>query len=155
MIVIEAVRTGCWNAIAGRHRVVTVEECKDELGRGDSSDRGYVPVSNDDLARIKVEPVSQLESAQFRLRYPDADGMDPGERDLMAHAATRTDAFHLCSCDKAAVRAAHALGWSDHVVSLEAVATSCGARPNTALYKQYTERVLSEWRTKLALGVRI
>ena len=35
MIVIEAVDTSCWNAITGQKRVVTVQECEDELRRGD------------------------------------------------------------------------------------------------------------------------
>lgn len=155
MIVIEAVRTGCWNAITGQHRVVTVKICEEELLRGDASVRGYTTVTPEDLARVVVEPVPPLISAKFRLLYPDADGMDEGERDLMAHAASRTDAFLVCSCDKSAVRAAHVLGWMDRVVSLEWMAAKCGARPNPALRQQFTEARLSEWRTKLQLGVRI
>ena len=47
MIVIEAVRTACWNAITGRRQVVTVDSCADELRQGDSSMAGYVPVSEE------------------------------------------------------------------------------------------------------------
>lgn len=155
MIVIEAVRTGCWNAITGQLRIVTVQTCEDELLRGDSTLRGYVTVTLEQLARVAVESVPPLAAARFRLQYPEADGLDAGERDLMAHAATRGDDFSLCSCDKAAVRAAHTLGWIDRVVSLENVAARCGARPNPPLRQQFTEARLSEWRTKLQLGVRI
>ena len=35
MIVIEAVDTGCWNAITGARQIVTVDECAEELRRGD------------------------------------------------------------------------------------------------------------------------
>lgn len=35
MIVIEAVDTGCWNAITGQLRVATSMECAAELRRGD------------------------------------------------------------------------------------------------------------------------
>ena len=152
MIVIEAVRTNSWKAISGQRKVVTVDECASELRSGDASRPGYVTVSEADLGRLEVQPVSKLESAQFRLKYPDADGMDPGERDLLAHAATRVGDFSICSSDKAAVRAAHALGWLDRVVSLESLADSVGARPNPALRVQFTESRMSEWRAKLHLG---
>ena len=153
MIIIEAVRTGCWKAISGQQHIVTVTTCADELRSGDSSAPGYVTVTTEDLARATVESLPPLAAATFRLKYPDADGLDAGERDLLALASTRTDDFRFCSCDKAAVRAAHALGRIDRLVSLEAIANSVGARPT--LRVQYTEARLSEWRTKVALGVRI
>lgn len=65
---------------------------------------------------------------------------------------TRTDDFQVCSCDKAAVVAAHAMGWLGHVVSLEAVADSVGARPNPRLKIQFTEARMGQWRTSLRLG---
>ncbi len=152
MIVIEAVRTGCWNAITGQRHVVTVGECAEELGWGDSSARGYVRVSEQDIARARVEPVPEQAAAAFRLTYPAADGLDPGERDLLALASTRADEFQLCSCDKAAVVAAHALGWLDRVISLEAVAESVGVRPDPGLRAQFTEARMGQWRTSLLLG---
>lgn len=152
MIVIEAVRTGCWNAITGQCAVVTVEECADELRRGDPSMRGYVTVTQQDITRMTVEPLPPPAAAQFRLAYPAADGLDPGERDLVAFATTVTGDFRLCSCDKAAVVAAHALGWLDRVVSLEAVVGAVGARPNPGLRTQFTEVQIRTWRTTLTLG---
>ena len=155
MIVIEAVRTGCWNAITGQRTVVTVEECADELRRGDPSVRGYVRVTQQEIARMTVEPVPAPAAAQFRLAYPAADGLDPGERDLVAFATTLTGDFQLCSCDKAAVVAAHALGLLDRVVSLEALAESVGARPNPQVRTQFTDTRMAQWRTALLLGGRI
>jgi hypothetical protein len=152
MIVIEAVRTGCWNAIAGQLQVVTVEECTKELRRGNPGTPGYVKVTSRDVVRISVAPLSDLQRAAFRLAYPAADGLDPGERDLLAHAMSRTDEFQLCSCDKAAVVAANIMGWLDRVVSLEAVTTSVGGRPRPALRIQFTEARMSHWRTSLRLG---
>ena len=152
MIVIEAVRTGCWNAITGQRTVVTVEECAEELRRGNPTVGGYVVVSQQDIARMTVNPLPASAAAAFGLRYPAADGLDPGERDLLALTATRTDAFSLCSCDKAAVVAAHALGWLDRVISLEALASSVGARPNPGLKAQFTEARMGQWRTSLVLG---
>jgi hypothetical protein len=152
MIAIEAIRTGCWNAITGQRQIVTVEECARELSRGYAGARGYVRVSDEHLARITVEPLKAEAGAAFRLAYPDADGLDPGERDLLSLAAVRTDDFEVCCCDKAALVAAHTLGWLDRVVSLEAVAASVGARPSPKLRVQFTEARMSQWRTSLALG---
>jgi hypothetical protein len=152
MIVIEAVRTGCWNAISGQRRIVTVEECADELGRGDASAPGYVTVSENDIGRATVEPLSAEGAVTFRLNYPAADGLDPGERDLLALAYGWGCDFVLCSCDKAVVVAAHTLGWLDRVISLEALSATVGARPNPPLKPQFTEARMSQWRTSLLFG---
>ena len=48
--------------------------------------------------------------------------------------------------------AAHALGWLDQVISLEALAESVGARPNPRLRAQFTEARMGQWRTSLRLG---
>lgn len=153
MIVIEAVRTGVWNAITGQRRVVTVPECAAELRRGNPAEApGYIPVSEADLARMSVEPLSDTDGARLRLSYPHSDGLDPGERDLIALALARGGLFELCSCDKAAVVAVHALGMLDRMVSLEAVADGVGARPRPPLRAQYTETRMGPWRTSLLLG---
>lgn len=88
----------------------------------------------------------------FRLVYCDADGLDPGERDLLALAYGWGCDFFLCSCDKAVVVAAHTLGWLDRVASLEALADAVGARPNPPFRIQFTEARMGQWRTSLLLG---
>ena len=70
----------------------------------------------------------------------------------MALGTTLTDEFRLCSCDKAAVVAAHALGLLARVLSLEALAESVGARPNPQVRAQFTETRVRQWRTSLLLG---
>jgi len=151
MIVIEAVDTGCWNAISGGRQIVTVEKCAEELRRGDPSVRGYVRVREEDIARATVRPLSHAADVTFRLQYPDANRLDAGERDLLALTYMLTDDFVLCSCDKAAVACAHALGWLDRVVSLEALAASVGVRPRRRFRRQYATRELDAWRTSLIL----
>jgi hypothetical protein len=121
-VVMEAVRTRCWNAIAGGLRIETVEECRDELQRGDRGRPGYLPVGEQDLARIRtVHGVSALDRATFAMAYVDARGMDAGERDLFAHAyarAARGDlVWIVSSADQACVRAAVALGWHERMPS--------------------------------------
>ncbi|MDE2655803.1 MAG: hypothetical protein OXI71_18565 [Gemmatimonadota bacterium] len=151
MIVIEAVDTGCWNAIAGQKRVVTVRECEDELRRGDMGTPGYVTVTDENIARCRVVALSDADRAEFQLSYPGAHRLDPGERDLLALASSFQHNFELCCCDKAAVVAAHALGLLGRVVSLESLAESVGGRPRRAFKRQYTERTLATWRTALLL----
>lgn len=155
-IVIEAVRTGVWNAVTGARQVASVPEVADELGRGEGAGMpGYVRVTPAMVARMRIEPLTPLEAAAFRLAYPQADGMDPGERDLMALAyARRAEVLQICLADKAAVVAAHRTGMLDNVVSLEWVANSVGGRPAPPLRVQFTEHRMSEWRTALLLGGR-
>ncbi|WP_329682848.1 hypothetical protein [Longimicrobium sp.] len=156
-VVMEAVRTRCWNAVAGGLCVETVEECRDEALRGDRGRAGYQPVSEGDLARLRrVHAVGAVERATFALAYEDAQNMDPGERDLFAHAYSRLargDALWIvCSADKACVRAAVALGWHQRVHSLGALASAVGASPNPPLLQQHTERWLSQVRTGFLLA---
>ena len=143
MIVIEAVDTSCWNAITGQRQVVTVQECEDELLRGDSATPGYVTVTDEDIARCQVVAPSAADRVDFQLSYPGAQRLDPGERDLLALALSLQGDFKLCCCDKAAVVAAHALGLLDHVVSLERLADSVGGQPQRAFKRQYTEQLLA------------
>lgn len=155
-VVMEAVRTRCWNAVCGSLRVETVEECRDEALRGDRGRPGYLPVSEQDLARVtNVHPVSALERATFGMAYEDARNMDRGERDLFAHAYGRVargdSVWVVSSADKACVRAAVALGWHDRMHSLGALAAAVGANP-AALLDQYGERWLSQVRTTYLLG---
>lgn len=156
-VVMEAVRTRCWNAVAGGLSVETVEECRDEALRGDRGRPGYLPVSAEDLARIRtVHPVSAVERAAFAMTYEDARNMDRGERDLFAHAharVSRGDAVWIvCSADRACVRAAVALGWHERMHCLATLAASVGASPNPPLLEQYRERWLSQARTRFLLG---
>lgn len=156
-VVLESVRTRCWNALAGGLRLETVEECRDEALRGDRGRPGYVPVSGDDLARIRaVHPVSAVQRAAFALAYSGALNLDPGERDLFAHAYVRRaagdDVWLLCSADKACVRAAVALGWHERMRSLGSLAEAVGAHPNPPLLRQHTENWLSQVRTEYLLG---
>ena len=156
-VMMEAVRTRCWNAVAGGLCLETVEECRDEALRGDRGRPGYLPVGPQDLARLRaVHPVSELERVTFRMAYPGAEAMDNGERDLFAHAyarVSRGDAvWVVCSADKACVRAAVALCWHERMHSLGALAAAVGANPHPALLDHFGERWLSRVRTEFLLS---
>jgi hypothetical protein len=57
----------------------------------------------------------------------------------------------ICSPDKAAIRAAVAVGLGDRVVSLEEMVTSVGARPSPPLRERFTSRWLVSFRSKVKL----
>ena len=88
--IIEAVRTGTWNALTGGLLFETVEKCIEEARAGDSTNPSYVAVSKKDLARLKgVHRVTPADRASHLLTDPDAMGMDAGERDLFARSETK------------------------------------------------------------------
>ena len=114
-------------------------------------------MTEEELDRLAaVHHVDDLERAMFGLGYPEAQNMDAGEPDLFAHAYGRVargdDVWILCSADKAAVRAAVALGWKDQLQSLAALVSTVGARVSTPLADHFGERWLSEFRTACLLG---
>ena len=153
-VIIEAVRTGTWAAITGQLSVESVEACRDEaLAGSERAIPGYVIVTRADLARMaavhRVPPVVQ---ASLKLAYPHADVLDAGEHDLLAHAyQNRSADLRVCSPDKAAVRAAVALGLGDQLVSLEDLARRVGARSQPRFRVQFTTPWLSSFRTQVRL----
>lgn len=156
-VILEAVRTGTWNALTGAVHVETVEECRDEALRGDATRPSYIPVSDADFGRLHaVHPVSKLERAEYLLVDPEAASMDPGEQDLFAHAYQRAkagdDVWVLCSSDKASIRAAVRIAIADQLKSLEAVCSAVGARPKEPLKPHHKELFLSKYRTEYLLG---
>ena len=156
-IIIEAVRTRCWNALTGGLRLETVAACRLEAGQGDRHRPGYVEVTEEDLGRLgAVHSVTALERAALGLDYPHAANMDSGERDLFAHAYGRAgggdQTWLLCSPDRASIRAAVALGWADRMHSLEALVAAVGARCNPPLANHFGQRWLSDFRTGCLLG---
>lgn len=156
-VIIEAVRTNCWNALTGGFQSETVEECRLEALKGDTTRRGYVPVSVVQLERLsKVHVVSDIARATFAMEYEGAAAMDGGERALFAHAHERLqqgdDVWVISSPDKASVRAAIDLEWSDKIVSLEHLVSLVGVRPKPPLDDHHGERWLSTYRTEYLLA---
>lgn len=152
--IIEAVRTGCWPAITGQLRVETVEACRQEaLTRPATPVPGYVVVSEEDLRGIAlVHAVDPVLQAAFKLAYADADGLDAGEHELLAHAHSLSDtAWVVCSPDKASIRAATVLGFGDRLCSLEELTAAVGTRPRLPLRAHFKTEWLVSFRTKVRL----
>lgn len=80
--------------------------------------------------------------------------LDDGERDLLIYAKTFAEPIWLLnSPDMAAVKFAYGEGWSDQLVSLEAMSSHLKVRLASSLRENYTERWLSDKKTKLLLGL--
>ena len=145
--IIEAVRTGTWNALTGALLLETVDECRHEALRGDSTRPAYVPVTEQALARLHaVHAVTEEERAAYLLADPEAIALDAGERDLFAHAfarASRGDrVWVLCSADKAALRAALRIAIDEQLRSLAKICEAAGARPKVPLKAHFLEQFL-------------
>ncbi len=152
-IIIEAVRTGCWNALTTHFSVQTVEKCCEEARTGEARRPGYVEVSEKMLReKLTAHRVSEAELAALSLREVEAFRLDAGEQHLWAHAAGRADAWIACCCDQAAINVAVRLDWGDRIVSLEELAGAAGARQALRQLKaQFTSERLSVWRTAALL----
>lgn len=152
-IILEAVRTGCWNALTTHFSVQTVEKCCEEARTGEAHRPGYVEVSEKMLReKLTVHRVSAAELAALSLRDAEAFRLDAGERHLWAHAVGRTDAWIACCCDQAAINVAVQLDWGDQLVSLEELAGAAGARQAAKQLKaQFASERLSAWRTAALL----
>jgi len=149
-IIIEAVRTRCWNALTSSFTLETVDKCLEEARTGDPMRRDYVPVDEKTLNDLsKVHPVTPLEFMRLAVALPAANELDAGERELFAHTMGRKDAWIATCADRAALLAAFNLGWKDRMVSLETLAHFAGAKPD--LKHHFTERWLSDVRTAFLL----
>jgi hypothetical protein len=148
-IIIESVRTGCWNGLTTYFKVETVEKCCEEARTGEAHRPEYVNVDEPALrTRLTAHKVSGVMLFELGQRYPDADRLDVGERHLWAHALGRNDEWLAACSDRAAVNAAVQLGWGDRLVSLEELVTAAGARSALRSLKgQFSSARLSEWRT--------
>jgi len=147
-VIIEAFRTRCWNAVTAHFSVETAEKCYEEALTGDPARPGFVMVDAEQLRRglrARHALTSDARGAlAVNLAFPDA--LDAGERDLLAHAIGRSDAWIASCADRAAVNAALELGFEERFVSLEVMARESGARP--ALRHHFTDKWLSGVRTE-------
>ena len=72
-IIIEAVRTGCWNGLRGCYGFVTVKKCVEEARSGFARSPGYVKVEDHHLStRVEIVDVSDRERALLVVACADA-----------------------------------------------------------------------------------
>lgn len=160
-VILEAFRTGCWTAIGSRFALETVGKCVEETLTGNPEDPRHVPVLAADLKAglAGQHPVTRKQIASLVLAHPACDVLDDGEKHLLAWLLASkllpSPAIVVTTADKAALVAAHGLGWLDGVVSLESLARQAGVGrvKLEALALQYREDWLSGIKTKIRLGI--
>jgi len=121
-VILEAWRIGGWKALASGHALHTVETVVIETQTGYQRRHEAQRI---DLAELKrslagVHGATERQRAELAVRVPDIL-LDPGERDLWAHALTLPDTWVLCGPDKASLRVGVRLGLRERLVSLEAL----------------------------------
>ena len=148
-VIIAAFAAKAWKPLAEFFRLITADRCAVEAATGQRQQKGYIAV-DDGLVRktatILKPDTKQLAQAALALR---GIFLDDGERDLLACAIARPNAWLLCSPDKAAVRAMHRLGKLGQAVSLEALTRA--AKLNVRLDEPFTEKWMRSFRTQLEL----
>ncbi|WP_294392959.1 hypothetical protein [uncultured Sphingomonas sp.] len=147
----EALRVGAWNALSNGLMLETVEEVAGEALTGHLRREVIDPIEL--RARVAVQPVE--DAARVALAVRTAVYLDPGERDLWAHALTRIDGWILCGPDRSSVRAAVELGLQDRLISLEALLDSVGFRPKSALRAAYSKAWLAQAINEHRAGGRL
>ena len=151
MVIIEAHRTNCWNALLGQFQMDTVWRCVEECETGNQRRRNPVPVDTvamrKRLAPKTVTPVMVYEMEQ---RLSGRVDLDHGELELLAYAITQEDAWIISAPDKAAMRAGMLLGILDRFASLQDLANSAGQNP--LLRDNFTNRWQTSFRAHLLLA---
>lgn len=146
------VEMGCWDAIAGKRRLETVEEVEREAGTGFQHHRGLDPR----LLRqhVTIHAVSAADRLGRETEFAELAGLDDGELDLWVHALGRTDGWVLCGPDTASVRFGVRAGHADRLISIEELLASVGYKHAKPLKVHYTrkwlEQKISEFKLELA-----
>lgn len=154
-VIIEAHRTGCWKPIAQYFELHTVSKVIEETQTGYQNRSEESQIDEADLRSTfsVIVDVTETERVSFNISH-DHPSLDDGEKDLLIYAESLSaPAWLLNSPDMAAVRFSHQQGWTDRLVSLEAMTSHIKARLKEDLRLNYTERWLSEKKTKLHLGM--
>lgn len=139
----------CWNALKNRYKLRTVELCIEEATRRNKRGKCLVNRDSQDLKDdfAIVAKVDNLSRAKLMLEVGNRNDVDDGERDLLAYAQSlRGKVWWLCGPDNGTVHAMRTLKLFERMVSLEAIANTCGHQFKD-LPHNYSEQWLSKHRT--------
>jgi hypothetical protein len=156
-VLLEAHRTGCLKALCAQYSIVTVSKCIEETQTGFHLRRPEDTIAREFLlsSLADVAEVSEVKLATLELRLPSGPYLDDGEKHLLAHALTRSDAYLLCGPDRAMIRAAAKLNLTERLVSLGqlAVEANVGNRQIKLLSENFGKRWLEDERAKAVFGI--
>ena len=163
-VIIEAFRTRCWSAICGRFAVETVASVVAEALAGDPTEPGYVVVEEGTLKSglAAIHEVTPLMRAALGLRHQEAEGLDLGERDLLAWLLAQgpnalpssgTVYISVRDADKAAIVVTGRLQWLDHLACLASLAQEAGITRHQV--EQFREHFKAKWLDAIRMKVRL
>jgi hypothetical protein len=151
--ILESHRIKCWNGIASRFSLCSVEKCVEECATGNLSGAEIEIDITGLRSKVVVEEVNVQERVQLNIRLGGRVILDAGEEHLIAKAVLQKNAWMLCSPDKAAIRAVGLLNLGDRLVSLEELAQSCGQAIGGKTKGHYLKKWLENQKTILALEI--
>lgn len=151
-VLLEGHNIGCWAALAGGFLLETVEECVRETQTGFQRRSPEKQINEQALrgALHAVHEVTDQQRAQVLVKGGWA--LDAGERDLWAHALTRTDTWILCGPDRASMRFGYENGARERLVSLGELLTRLRFTPSAKLRPHFEKYWLDTVMQKLILG---
>lgn len=146
------VAAGAWNALAARYTLETVEEVEREATTG-YQHRTIIP-PDQFRGQVQVHQISGEERFDAQARHAGLAMLDDGERDLWIHALSREGGWILCGPDIASIKFGVLNGYSDRLISLEALLDAIGHRPKQRLQEHQTARWLSNQIARIELEMR-
>ena len=158
-MIIEAFRTRCWSAICGKYSVETVASVVAEALAGDPEEPGYVVVDERILRSglSAVHEATPLMRAGLGIQHQESEGLDLGERDLLAWLFAQGPSLDglllLSTADKAAVVVTGKLQWLDHLACLASLAQEAGITRHQI--EQFRDHFKVKWLDALRMKVRL
>ena len=154
-VIIESHRVSAWKALAGGHRLETVEDCIIETQTGFQLRKQEQQILQEELREklAAVHPVNDREYAELVVRI-EGIALDRGEESLWAHALGRNEDWLLCGPDKASLRCGVRLGYRERIISLEELLEKAGHKLKTPLFDNYTKKWLNKILAELVFDER-
>ena len=150
-VIIECHVVDCWSALAGGMPLETVSECVRETQTGFQRRRPEHRI-DEQLLRQSLSAVHDVSDEQRAVVFADGgNALDPGERDLWAHALTRQDAWILCGPDRTSMRFGFKMGMKDRLVSLAELLVKIRYKPKQDLRAHFEKAWLQQIKNQLIL----
>lgn len=155
-MVLEAYRVNCWKSLSEFFSLHTVDKVIEETQTGYQNRNPEQTVDVDILKTTftHIEAISEIQVIEFDLSAEKTLPLDDGEKALIIYAHTiGKNVWFLNSPDKAAIKYACKVGWSDNLVSLESMTTHLKLKLNQPLKQNYTSKWLAQEKLRFIQGV--
>ena len=155
-VILEAHRVCCWKPLSDYFGLYTVDKVIEETQTGYQNRN---PEQTIDVNFLKttfahIEVINEVQVIAFDLTAEKSIPLDDGEKALIIYAHTLgKKVWFLNSPDKAAIKYACKMGWSDNLVSLESMTMHLKLKLNQALKQNYTSHWLSQQKFRFNQGI--